>query len=210
MLGAIAEGTTQIDGFLESEDCLATLTALQRLGVVVRRPGPGHVAVDGVGLTGLRARRRRSTMGNAGTAMRLFMGLLAPQPFDSVLIGDTSLMQRPMERAARPLRAMGARIDTDGDGHRCESAAAHACRAAAGHRGPSAQVKSALLLAALYAESPTTVIEPTVTRDHTERMLRSFGCELTSRDGRTTLQHHRGCRPRGFSCRLTSHPPHSS
>ena len=189
MLGAIAEGTTQIEGFLESEDCLATLTALQRLGVVVRRPGPGRVVVGGVGLTGLRAPDVPLDMGNAGTAMRLFMGLLAPQAFDSVLIGDRSLMQRPMERAAGPLRAMGARIDTDegrppvriGGGARLQGQ-----RLAT--EVPSAQVKSALLLAALYAEGLTTVIEPTVTRDHTERMLRSFGCELTSRDGRTTLQ----------------------
>jgi 3-phosphoshikimate 1-carboxyvinyltransferase len=189
MLGAIAEGTTQIEGILESEDCLATLSALQRLGVVVRRPGPGRVAVDGVGLTGLRAPHVPLDMGNAGTAMRLFMGLLAPQAFDSVLIGDRSLMQRPMERAAGPLRAMGARIDTN------EGRPPVRIGGGARLRGqrlatevPSAQVKSALLLAALYADAPTTVIEPTLTRDHTERMLRSFGCELTSRDGRTTLQ----------------------
>jgi 3-phosphoshikimate 1-carboxyvinyltransferase len=188
ILGAIADGTTCIEGFLESEDCLATLAAIQNMGVVVRRPGPGRVEVDGVGLAGLRAPARPLDMGNAGTAMRLFMGLLAPQPFDSVLVGDDSLMRRPMERAARPLRAMGARISTDGGrppvrvgsgaqlrGQRVETEVA------------SAQVKSALLLAGLYADGPTTVIEPAVTRDHTERMLRSFGCEIASRGGRSTL-----------------------
>ncbi len=114
MLGAIATGTTQIDGFLEGEDCLATLGAIERLGVAVRRPGPGRVEIDGVGLHGLRACATPLDMGNAGTAMRLFMGLLAPQAFDSVLVGDESLMRRPMERAAEPLRAIGARIETDG------------------------------------------------------------------------------------------------
>jgi 3-phosphoshikimate 1-carboxyvinyltransferase len=113
MLGAVAEGSTQVDGFLESEDCLATLAAVESMGVVVSRPAPGRVDVDGVGLSGLRAPARPLDMGNAGTAMRLFMGLLAPQQFDSVLVGDDSLMRRPMERAARPLRAMGARIETD-------------------------------------------------------------------------------------------------
>ena len=114
MLGAIAEGTTHIEGFLESEDCLATLAALEHLGVTVHRPGPGRVEVVGVGLRGLCAPAAPLDMRNAGTAMRLFMGLLAPQAFESVLVGDESLMRRPMERAAQPLRAMGARIDTDG------------------------------------------------------------------------------------------------
>jgi len=189
MLGAIADGTTQVEGFLESDDCLATLTALERLGVAVRRPGPGRVAVDGVGLTGLRAPDAPLDLGNAGTAMRLFMGLLAPQAFDSVLIGDNSLMQRPMERAARPLRAMGARIDTDEGRPPVRIAGGARLQGQRLPTGvPSAQVKSALLLAGLYADGPTTVMEPAVTRDHTERMLRSFGCEVASRGGRTTLQ----------------------
>ena len=188
VLGAIAEGTTHIEGFLEGQDCLATLTAIERMGVTARRPAPGRVEVEGVGLTGLRAPDGPLDMGNAGTAMRLFMGLLAPQAFDSVLVGDDSLMQRPMERAARPLRVMGARIDTQGG--RPPVRITGGCRLQ-GQRisteVTSAQVKSAVLLAALYADGPTTVVEPSITRDHTERMLQSFGCDLTSRDGRTTL-----------------------
>ncbi len=189
MLGAIADGTTHIEGFLESEDCLATLAALEHLGVTVHRPGPGRVEVVGMGLRGLRAPAAPLDMRNAGTAMRLFMGLLAPQAFESVLVGDESLMRRPMERAAQPLRAMGARIDTDGGRPPVRIGGGARLR---GQRLPtevaSAQVKSALLLAGLYAEGSTTVIEPAPTRDHTERMLEGFGCELASRGGRTTLQ----------------------
>ena len=188
MLGAIATGTTRIEGFLEGEDCLATLVAIERMGVAVRRPGPGRVEIDGVGLHGLRASATPLDMGNAGTAMRLFMGLLAPQAFDSVLVGDESLMRRPMERAAVPLRALGARIETDGG--------RPPVRIAGGARltgrrviteVASAQVKSAVLLAGLYADGPTTVMEPAITRDHTERMLQAFGCEVTSRNGSAAL-----------------------
>jgi 3-phosphoshikimate 1-carboxyvinyltransferase len=112
MLGAVASGATGVDGFLEGEDCLATLRAVSRLGVQVRRPGPGEVLIEGAGLHGLRAPDGVLDMGNAGTAMRLFMGLLSAQVFDSELVGDESLMRRPMERAATPLRDMGARIET--------------------------------------------------------------------------------------------------
>jgi len=189
MFGALAEGRTHVTGFLEGEDCLSTMKAVSHLGVHVERPGAGEVIVDGVGLHGLRAPGVTLDMGNAGTAMRLFMGLLSAQPFDSELIGDESLMRRPMERAAKPLRAMGARIETrDGKppvriqggvplhGIRYEMPVA------------SAQVKSAVLLAGLYATGTTTVIEPAVTRDHTERMLQSFGCEVRARDGVVSLE----------------------
>jgi 3-phosphoshikimate 1-carboxyvinyltransferase len=188
MLGSIATGTTRIEGFLESEDCLATLRALERLGVAVRRTGAGRVEVDGVGLHGLRASSAPLDLGNAGTAMRLLMGLLAPQPFDSVLVGDESLMRRPMERAAQPLRAMGARIETDAGCPPVRISGGARLRGRRLSTGvASAQVKSALLLAGLYAEGPTTVVEPAVTRDHTERMLQAFGCELTTRNGSATL-----------------------
>jgi 3-phosphoshikimate 1-carboxyvinyltransferase len=189
MLGAVASGVTAVDGLLEGEDCLATLRAVSRLGVTVHRPGPGEVAIEGVGLRGLRAPDGVLDMGNAGTAMRLFMGLLSAQGFDSELIGDESLMRRPMERAAKPLRDMGARIETmDGRppvrirggqrlrGIRYEMPVA------------SAQVKSAALLAGLYAEGETTVVEPAVTRDHTERMLQSFGVDVTARGGVVTVR----------------------
>jgi 3-phosphoshikimate 1-carboxyvinyltransferase len=185
MLGGIARGVTHVHGFLASEDCLATLAALRALGVDIVRPGTGEVTVHGVGLHGLRGCGTALDMGNAGTAMRLFMGLLAGQTFDSTLIGDASLMRRPMERVATPLRAMGARIDTtEGRPPVCIGGGQHLH--AIDYRMPmaSAQVKSAVLLAALQAEGVTSVSEPAPTRDHTERMLRGFGVELR-RDGPT-------------------------
>src|SRR5579884_1967924 len=112
MFGGIAEGETEITGFLAGEDCLATLRALQALGVRIERPEPQRVRVSGRGMEGLTAAGKPLDMGNAGTAMRLFMGLLAPQTFDSTLVGDESLMRRPMERVAAPLRLMGAEIRT--------------------------------------------------------------------------------------------------
>jgi 3-phosphoshikimate 1-carboxyvinyltransferase len=189
MFGALASGRTHVTGFLEGEDCLSTMKAVAHLGVHVERPGPGEVIVDGVGLHGLRAPAVTLDMGNAGTAMRLIMGLLSAQPFDSELIGDESLMRRPMERAAKPLRAMGAQITTQ-DGKppvRIKGGARlHGIR----YEMPvaSAQVKSAVLLAGLYASGTTTVVEPAVTRDHTERMLQSFGCEVRARDGVVSLE----------------------
>lgn len=189
MLGAIASGTTCVTGFLEGEDCLATLRAVTSLGARVQRPAAGEVRVEGVGLAGLSAPATVLDMGNAGTAMRLFMGLLAGQSFDSELVGDASLMRRPMERVAQPLREMGARIETR------EGRPPVRIQAGARLRGirypmpvASAQVKSALLLAGLYAEGATTVIEPAITRDHTERMLQSFGVDVVARGGTATLQ----------------------
>jgi 3-phosphoshikimate 1-carboxyvinyltransferase len=189
MFGALAEGRTHVTGFLEGEDCLSTMQAVAHLGVRVERPGPGEVIVDGVGLRGLRAPGVMLDMGNAGTAMRLFMGLLSAQPFDSELVGDESLMRRPMERAAKPLREMGAQIETR-DGKppvRIKGGATlHGIR----YEMPvaSAQVKSAVLLAGLYASGTTTVVEPAVTRDHTERMLQAFGCAVRARDGVVSLE----------------------
>jgi 3-phosphoshikimate 1-carboxyvinyltransferase len=188
MLGGIAEGTTEVSGFLEGEDCLATMTAMRAMGVSVVRGAGGRVTIDGVGLAGLSPPREPLDMGNAGTAMRLLTGLLAGQPFDSVLVGDSSLMKRPMERVAAPLRQMGAVIETqDGrppvrirGGHRLRGVD-HTLNVA------SAQVKSALLLAGLYAEGRTAVTEPAVTRDHTERMLRAFGIEVTVEGARVSV-----------------------
>jgi len=189
MLGAIASGTTRVTGFLEGEDCLATMRAVAALGVNVRRAGPGEVAIEGAGLDGLRAPAGSLDMGNAGTAMRLFMGLLSWQSFDSVLVGDESLMRRPMERAAEPLRRMGARIATDGGRPPVRisgGARLHGIR----YEMPvaSAQVKSAILLAGLRAEGETTVVEPAVTRDHSERMLQAFGCDVSASGGVVTLR----------------------
>lgn len=180
MLGGIAEGDTSITGFLDGADCLATLAALQSLGVSIERPASGSVLVRGVGMHGLRASPKALDMGNAGTAMRLFMGLLAPQKFGSTLVGDASLTRRPMERVAVPLRSMGAHIITAPNG--CPPVEIHAGGPlrAINYELPvaSAQVKSAVLLAGLYARGRTKVLEPAITRDHTERMLGAFGVEV--------------------------------
>jgi 3-phosphoshikimate 1-carboxyvinyltransferase len=189
MLGGIAQGVTDITGFLAGEDCLATLRALQALGVRIERPEDQHVIVHGVGLHGLRAAAKPLDMGNAGTAMRLSMGLLAPQSFNSTLIGDESLMSRPMERAATPLRLMGANITT------------HSGRPPVEIRGSremhgidyalpvaSAQVKSAILLAGLQASGQTRVTEPAPTRDHTERMLRAFGVNVVQQGATVAIE----------------------
>ena len=179
MFGGIAEGETQITGFLAGEDCLATLRALQALGVSIERPQPQTVRVTGRGLEGLRAAGVPLDMGNAGTAMRLFMGLLAPQAFDSTLIGDESLMRRPMERVAAPLRLMGADIRTHEGRPPVEIHGTPKLRAI-DYALPvaSAQVKSAVLLAGLRAFGRTRVTEPAPARDHTERMLSAFGVEV--------------------------------
>ena len=183
MLGAVAEGVTEIHGFLHGADCLATLAALRALGVLIDEAPRQPVVVHGVGRDGLQAPKRELDLGNAGTAMRLLAGLLAGQGFDSVLVGDDSLMRRPMQRVAQPLCRMGAAIRTDGGrpplriaGGRRLVGVSHELEV------PSAQVKSALLLAGLYAHGTTQVVESAVTRDHTERMLRSFGADVR-RDG---------------------------
>ena len=189
MLGGIAEGTTEVRGFLESEDCLATMKAMHALGVQIERPGSQEVRVHGVGLHGLKAAAHALDMGNSGTAMRLMTGLLSGQSFDSELIGDSSLMQRPMERAATPLRQMGARIATL-NGKPPVKITGGSALTGIHYDLPvaSAQVKSAVLLAGLYAKGATTVIEPAVTRDHTERMLMGFGCTVDAAEGRIRLE----------------------
>lgn len=186
MLGALAEGITEVKGFLEGEDSLATLQAFRDMGVTIEGPEDGFVRIHGVGMHGLQAPRGPLYLGNSGTAMRLFAGLLAGQPFDSELTGDASLSKRPMGRVADPLRAMGAVIDTAEGGR-------PPLKIRGGHKltgihyempVASAQVKSCLLLAGLYAEGVTSVTEPAPTRDHTERMLEGFGYHV-HRDGAT-------------------------
>ncbi|HWG77639.1 MAG TPA: 3-phosphoshikimate 1-carboxyvinyltransferase [Steroidobacteraceae bacterium] len=198
MLGGIAEGVTEANGFLASEDCLSTLKALQAMGVTVERLAETQVRVHGAGLSGLAVPGAALDLGNAGTAMRLMMGLLAGQSFDSTLIGDSSLMRRPMERVAQPLRAMGARIETL-EGRPPVRIHGGARLTGIDYALPvaSAQVKSALLLAALYARGSTRITEPVATRDHTERMLQSFGVQLTRQGMQIALaggQRLRGCR----------------
>lgn len=188
MFGGIADGTTEVRGFLESEDCLATMAAMRALGVQIERSAAHEVRVRGVGLHGLRAAAHPLDMGNSGTAMRLMTGLLAGQPFDSELVGDASLMQRPMERVAKPLRLMGAQIETLGGKPPVRVTGGQPLKGI--HYDlpmASAQVKSAVLLAGMYADGETVVTEPAVTRDHTERMLQGFGGEVQAVRGRVQL-----------------------
>lgn len=177
MLGSLAEGTTEVEGFLEGEDALATLQAFRDMGVVIEGPHHGRVTIHGVGLKGLKAPAGPLYMGNSGTSMRLLSGLLAAQPFDTVLTGDASLSKRPMNRVAKPLREMGAVIETGPEGRPPLTIKGGQRLTGMDYEMPmaSAQVKSCLLLAGLYAAGRTSVTEPAPTRDHTERMLRGFG-----------------------------------
>lgn len=184
MLGALADGVTRVSGFLEGADALSTMNVFRAMGVQIDGPHEGLVTVHGVGIDGLRPPAGPLDCGNAGTAMRLLMGLLAGQRFGSVLIGDESLSRRPMRRVSEPLALMGARIETTPAG--TPPVQIHP---AGGLKGidytltvASAQVKSAILLAGLYAEGETAVTEPAPTRDHTERMLTGFGVTV-QRDG---------------------------
>ena len=188
MLGAIAEGTTRIEGFLEGEDTRATAAIFAQLGVRIEAPADGLRLVHGVGLHGLQPPAGPLDCGNAGTAMRLLAGLLAGQRFDSVLVGDASLSRRPMRRVIEPLQAMGAVIESE-DGR-----APLRIRGGQSLRGidctlpvASAQLKSALLLAGLYARGETHVREPHPTRDYSERMLAAFGAACAFVPGEAAL-----------------------
>ncbi len=180
MLGSLAEGITEVEGFLEGEDALATLQAFRDMGVVIEGPHHGRVTIHGVGLHGLKPAPGPIYLGNSGTSMRLLSGLLAAQRFDSVLTGDASLSRRPMNRVAKPLREMGAVIETGPQGQPPLTIRGGQVLKGMNYTLPmaSAQVKSSLLLAGLYAEGRTAVTEPAPTRDHTERMLRGFGCPV--------------------------------
>jgi 3-phosphoshikimate 1-carboxyvinyltransferase len=184
MLGALADGETTVTGFLEGADSLATLAAFRAMGVRIEGPDAGRVHIHGVGLHGLATPTAPLDVGNAGTAMRLLCGLLAGQRFRSTLVGDASLSRRPMRRVTEPLARMGAEIDTTAAGTAPLAIHPVAHLAAIRYDMPvaSAQVKSCLLLAGLYADGETCVTEPAVTRDHTERMLATFGCPVR-RDG---------------------------
>lgn len=190
MLGAIADGVSKVEGFLEGEDTRATAAIFARLGVRIETPSPSTRIVHGVGIDGLQAPTEALDCGNAGTGMRLLAGLLAGQRFDSVLVGDASLSKRPMRRVIDPLTQMGAQFDAESGGlpplrirggrqlHGIDFASEVA----------SAQVKSAVLLAGLYAEGETSVREPHPTRDYTERMLSAFGVEIEYAPGYARLR----------------------
>ena len=184
MLGSLANGITEVNGFLEGEDSLATLQAFRDMGVVIEGPLDGRVVIHGVGLHGLKKPANALYLGNSGTSMRLLSGLMAGQTFDVELTGDESLSSRPMERVAKPLRSMGAIIETREGG--CPPMVIKGGQPLKGidYVLPmaSAQVKSCVLLAGLYAEGETRTTEPASTRDHTERMLTGFGYDV-KRDG---------------------------
>lgn len=179
MLGSLATGTTEIEGFLPGEDCLSTIRCFRSMGVQIEQNG-SSVKVFGRGLRGLTAPAGILDCGNSGTTTRLLSGVLAAQHFNSVLSGDASIQRRPMKRIMIPLRAMGADI-TSVSGNDCAPLSVHGKQLYGIHfNSPiaSAQVKSAVLLAGLYASGQTTVTEPALSRDHTERMLRSFGAKV--------------------------------
>lgn len=186
MLGSLAKGTTEIEGFLEGEDALATLAAFRAMGVTIEGPEAGRVVVHGVGMHGLKAPQQPIDCGNSGTSMRLLAGLLSGQPFDTTLVGDASLSRRPMQRVVGPLAQMGAMIETTDAG--TAPMKIHGGRSLQGiaYRSPvaSAQVKSCILLAGLYAKGQTCVTEPAISRDHTERMLAGMGYTV-DRSGET-------------------------
>jgi 3-phosphoshikimate 1-carboxyvinyltransferase len=190
MFAALADGVSRIDGFLEGEDTRSTAAIFSQLGVRIETPSASQRIVHGVGVDGLKPPTGELDCGNAGTGMRLLAGLLAAQPFDSVLVGDESLSRRPMRRVTGPLAQMGARIDTEADG--TPPLRIHGGQALRGIEfvSPvaSAQVKSAVLLAGLYAEGETSVSEPHPTRDYTERMLSAFGVEIEFSPGRARLR----------------------
>jgi 3-phosphoshikimate 1-carboxyvinyltransferase len=191
LLGAVASGVTEIHGFLEGEDCLGTLRAVRALGADVARKGPGHYLVRGTGPDGLSEPEDVIDCGNSGTTVRLLLGLLAGQPFTAIVTGDESLRRRPMDRVVEPLGRMGAQALGRQGGRRLPLALrgrrplmpVHHASAVA-----SAQVKSAVLLAGLWASGPVSVSEPTRSRDHTERMLTAFGADLTVEDRTVSLR----------------------
>lgn len=197
MLGGIAEGVTEISGFLAGEDCLSTRSAMQAMGVSIVDAANGSLIVHGTGLRGLQPPTRPLDLGNSGTGMRLMAGLLSGQPFSAVLTGDASLTGRPMGRVITPLEAMGADIRSD-NGRPPLRVTGRVPLRAIDYQLPmaSAQVKSAVLIAGLYADGTTSVTEPAITRDHTERMLESMGVEIVRSGNRISLaagQELRGC-----------------
>ncbi len=190
MLGALAEGVTRASGFLEGEDCLATLHAFRAMGVRIEGPEHGQVTIHGVGLHGLRAPGAPLYLGNSGTSMRLLAGLMSGQSFNVEMNGDASLTRRPMKRVTAPLARMGAQIEASTAGTPPLKITGSQGLHGIDYAMPvaSAQVKSALLLAGLYAQGRTCVSEPAPTRDHTERMLAGFGYRVERKGHTVCLQ----------------------
>lgn len=189
MLGSLAEGTTTVHGFLHGEDNHATLNAFRAMGIEIEELSGGVLRIEGRGLHGLAEPGDVLDCGNSGTTIRLMTGLLSGQSFFSVLTGDRYLRRRPMKRVVQPLATMGARIWGRGGGDLAPLAIQGGGLQATSYDSPiaSAQVKSALLLAGLYAEGVTTVREPHLSRDHSERMLAYFGAEVRPFEGGVSL-----------------------
>lgn len=187
MLGSLSHGITKVSGFLEGEDALSTLKAFQAMGVKIERDGD-NVTIHGVGINGLKKPQGPLDLGNSGTSIRLMSGILAAQAFDCELVGDESLSKRPMNRVINPLRDMGAIIDSN-DGKPPLKITGGQTLKGIDYDLPvaSAQVKSCVLLAGLYADGDTCVTEPAPTRDHTERMLKGLGYDVRVNDNQMCL-----------------------
>ncbi|MCM3589367.1 3-phosphoshikimate 1-carboxyvinyltransferase [Brevibacillus borstelensis] len=185
MFGALAEGTTSIEGFLPGADCLSTISCFRKLGIEIEQD-KDRVTVHGQGWYGLQEPSQHLDVGNSGTTIRLMAGILATQPFHSVMEGDESIAKRPMRRVIGPLRQMGAKIDGRKDGEYTPLSIRGGELQGISYQSPvaSAQIKSAILLAGMQANGVTSVTEPHLSRDHTERMLQAFGVKLV-RDGLT-------------------------
>lgn len=195
IFGAIAQGETNVSGFLDGEDCLATLKAFQSMGVMIEGPINQSIRIHGVGKHGLKKPQGIIDCGNSGTSMRLLAGLMAAQRFDSVLTGDESLLNRPMMRVAKPLGLMGADIGTD------NGKPPITIRSVAQLNGieylmpeASAQVKSCLLLAGMYAKNATIITETGISRDHTERMLQAFSYPILRKENTLIIQSDGECK----------------
>ena len=191
MFGAIAEGTTELEGFLDGADCLSTISCFRQMGIEISQDHD-RVQIHGKGLYGLRQPKDMLDAGNSGTTVRLISGILAGQPFTTQLTGDVSIQKRPMKRIMTPLSLMGASIRSLA-GNDCAPLEIHGGSLVPIHYDSpvaSAQVKSCVLLAGLYAEGQTSVTEPVPSRDHTERMLSGFGAEITSRERTATVTGH--------------------
>lgn len=189
MLASMAEGRSTVEGFLRSEDCVNTLLAFERMGVHYQDEG-GSLLIDGAGASGLIEPDNVIDMGNSGTGVRLLMGALAGQPFCVTLTGDSSLRRRPMGRIVEPLRAMGAEFLGRACGDKLPISLRGGSLTAIDYTTPvpSAQIKSAALLAGLNAKGVTIVREAGPSRDHTERMLQTFGVEVEIKPGFTALR----------------------
>jgi len=189
MFGGIARGITEIENFLTGEDCLSTVRCFKAMGIEVEETGPTSMRVHGRGLDGLEEPAEVLDAGNSGTTMRLLMGILAGQPFFAALTGDSSIRRRPMGRVAEPLRRMGAEIWGRQQGRLAPLAIKGGNLKAMEYMSPvaSAQVKSAILLAGLYADGTTVVEEPEKSRDHTERMLGYFGAQVKVDGNRVSI-----------------------